>query len=117
MVAHSRRKLADPGLSKSSRRQHVASGRGSWTEVQVSMKIAGILMLVRLANSNAVENASRSLAELISSHPEWFISQNDDTTAVRREELDLAPSLGRLILSSWTEKGTRSWRIVAWEWT
>ena len=61
---------------------------------------------------------ARSIAELISAHAEWFITQSDgNTQAVRREELELAVSHGRLILWSWTEKGTRSWRIVAWEWT
>ena len=75
-------------------------------------------MLERLANSDQVESAKRNIAEVISAHAEWFITQSDSSTeAIRRQELDLAPSHGRLILSSWTEKGTRSWKIVAWEWT
>ena len=75
-------------------------------------------MLERLANSDQVESAKRDIAEVISAHAEWFITQSDSSTeAIRRQELDLAPSHGRLILSSWTEKGTRSWKIVAWEWT
>jgi len=75
-------------------------------------------MLERLTNPDDVENARRQISELIAAHAEWFITQTDDNTeAVRREELYLSVSHGRLILSSWTEKGTRSWRGVAWEWT
>ena len=75
-------------------------------------------MLERLANSYLVERAARSMAETIAAHAEWFLTQSDgNTEAIRREELDLAVSHGRLILSSWTEKGGRSWKIVAWEFT
>ena len=75
-------------------------------------------MLQRLAHLHEVESAARSMAELIAAHAEWFLTQSDgNTEAIRREELDLAVSHGRLILSSWTEKGTRSWKIVAWECT
>ena len=37
--------------------------------------------------------------------------------ALQRNELDIAIAHGRLILTSWTEKGSRSWKIFAWEWT
>jgi hypothetical protein len=75
-------------------------------------------MLERLVHPREVERAAQSMAELIAAHAEWFLSQSDSNTeAIRREELDLTVSHGRLILSSWTEKGTRSWKIVAWECT
>src|SRR5258706_16185237 len=74
-------------------------------------------MLERLANTNQIESAARNIADLISAHAEWFVTQgSDNTEAVRRHELDLAVSHHRLILSSWTEKGTRSWSIASWEW-
>jgi len=74
-------------------------------------------MLELLPNSEQVESAARNIADLISAHAEWFITQsNGNTEAVRRHELDLAVSHRRLILSSWTEKGIRSWNIAAWEW-
>src|SRR6185369_213828 len=51
-------------------------------------------------------------------HAEWFLTQDSDhSEAVRRHELDLAVSHHRLILSSWTEKGLRSWQIASWQWT
>lgn len=69
-------------------------------------------------NPDEAEYARRHIAELFTAHAEWFITQTDgNTQAVRRDELDLAVSQGRLVLSSWTETGTRSWRVVAWEWT
>jgi hypothetical protein len=64
------------------------------------------------------EYARRHIAELIAAHAEWFLTQADgNTQAVRRDELDVSVSQGRLMLSSWTEKGTRSWRVLSWEWT
>ena len=64
------------------------------------------------------EYARRHIAELIAAHAEWFLTQADgDTQALRRDELEVAVSQGRLVLSSWTEKGTRSWRVLSWEWT
>ena len=69
-------------------------------------------------NSNEAEYARRHLAELIAAHAEWFLTQADgNTQALRRDELDLSISQGRLVLSSWTEQGTRSWRVMQWEWT
>jgi hypothetical protein len=36
--------------------------------------------------------------------------------SLRREEIDIAIERERLLLSCWTEKGTRLWRVVAWDW-
>ncbi|MCU1266591.1 MAG: hypothetical protein JWM21_2909 [Acidobacteria bacterium] len=73
-------------------------------------------MFQRLAHANEVESAARTMAEIVAAHAEWFLTQGDGSTAaIRRTELDLTISHGRLILSSWTEKGTRSWKIAAWE--
>lgn len=70
----------------------------------------------RLGNSPEVESAGQTIRELVAAHPEWFLTQNEGATeAIRRSELDVTVSHGRLILSSWTEKGTRSWKIAAWE--
>ncbi|HXD29639.1 MAG TPA: hypothetical protein VN643_00890 [Pyrinomonadaceae bacterium] len=67
-------------------------------------------------NSQQVASASKMIRELIASHAEWFLTQSENNTeAIRREELDLSVAQGRLILSSWTEKGTRSWKIAACE--
>ena len=36
--------------------------------------------------------------------------------SLQRNEIDVAVVQERLVFSCWTEKGTRLWRIVAWEW-
>jgi hypothetical protein len=75
-------------------------------------------------NTPARLEAARSrIAELLAAHAEWFCTLSDGNTqsgkteALGRSELDVAIAHGRLILTSWTEKGTRSWKIFSWEWT
>src|SRR4030095_12806237 len=69
-----------------------------------------------IKNSRQVELVSRVMRDLISRHAEWFLTQTDNSTqAIRREELDVRISHDRLILSSWTEKGTCAWKINSWE--
>ena len=76
-------------------------------------------MLERLINSDLAEAAQRRINETVAGHPEWFLTQSNGelNESLKRNELEATASHGRLILSSWTEKGTRSWRITAWEWT
>ncbi len=72
-------------------------------------------MLDRI-HAQQVEGVARTLTELLAAHAEWFLTHNEGSTeSIRRAELDVAVSHGRLILSSWTEKGTRSWKIAGWE--
>ena len=74
-------------------------------------------MFQRLTSSATVESARQHIAALIREHAEWFCTQSaNETYALRRNEIDVAISQGRLILSCWTEKGSRSWRILAWSW-
>ncbi len=74
-------------------------------------------MFERLTNS-VLENARHRIAELFDTHAEWFYTLSDGSTqALRRSELDINIAQNRLILSCWTEKGTRSWRIWGWNWT
>jgi hypothetical protein len=74
-------------------------------------------MFQRLTSSATVESARQHIAALIRDHAEWFCTQSpSETYALRRNEIDVAISQDRLILSCWTEKGSRSWRILAWSW-
>jgi hypothetical protein len=75
-------------------------------------------------NTPARMEAARSrIAELLAAHAEWFCTLSDGNTqaakteALGRSELDVAIAHGRVILTSWTEKGSRSWKIFSWEWT
>jgi hypothetical protein len=73
-------------------------------------------MPVRLNSPERVESARAKIAELLDAHPEWFCTFNGGATeALSRRELDIAVAHGRLILSSWTEKGNRSWKIFSWD--
>jgi hypothetical protein len=75
-------------------------------------------MFERLTNSVLLETARQRIAELFDAHAEWFYTlSNGNTEALRRHELDINVAQNRLILSCWTDKGTRSWQIRGWSWT
>jgi len=75
-------------------------------------------MTQRINTTERIEAARLKIAELLAAQAEWFCTLGDGSTqALRGRELDIAIAHGRLILTSWTEKGSRSWKIFAWEWT
>ncbi|HLN97149.1 MAG TPA: hypothetical protein VK208_01575 [Pyrinomonadaceae bacterium] len=72
----------------------------------------------RVNTAARLEAARSKIAELLSAHVEWFCTLDGaDSHAVQRSELDIAVTYGRLILTSWTEKGSRAWKIFDWQWT
>ncbi len=81
------------------------------------------LMPDRVNTPARTEAARSKIAELLREHTEWFCTltegntQAGKTEALGQSELDIAVSHGRLILTCWTEKGSRLWKIFAWEWT
>jgi hypothetical protein len=75
-------------------------------------------MLLQLNDVAAVANAERSIHELLSRHGEWFLAQDGGAPlALGNSEFDFSLDHRRLIFSSWTETGSRTWRITAWSWT
>jgi hypothetical protein len=75
-------------------------------------------MLLQLNDIAAVESAERAIRELLGVHAEWFLVQDGGAPlALNTSEFDFSIAHRRLIFSSWTETGSRSWRITAWEWT
>jgi hypothetical protein len=56
------------------------------------------------------------LVTLLQEHAEWLFVSAGETLSLRRSEIDIAISHGRLMLSCWTEKGNRTWRILDWQW-
>ncbi len=75
-------------------------------------------MLERVNTPARVDAARAKIAELLNAHVEWFCTLNGgDAQSLVRNELEINIAHGRLILSSWTEKGSRSWKVFAWEWT
>jgi hypothetical protein len=75
-------------------------------------------MVERLNTPDRIESARSKIAELFSAHAEWFCTLNGgDSQALLRTELDIAVAHSRLILTTWTEKGSRAWKIFDWELT
>jgi len=75
-------------------------------------------MLLQTKDSAAIESADHAIRELLSVHAEWFFMQDGGAPlALANSEFDFFIAHRRLIFSSWTETGSRSWRIIAWEWT
>lgn len=53
------------------------------------------------------------LVEFADRHTDWFISEDGRVPLeVNRTEFDFSVAHGRLMFSSWTEKGTRTWRVL-----
>ncbi|MEP6922480.1 MAG: hypothetical protein ABI967_15265 [bacterium] len=74
-------------------------------------------MFALLTNATHAAVARERIAEFFSAHAEWFYSLSDNSTeALRRSELDVSLVQGRLILSCWTNKGIRTWRIRGCDW-
>ncbi|MGI9068873.1 MAG: hypothetical protein ACR2HX_21030 [Pyrinomonadaceae bacterium] len=75
-------------------------------------------MSQRVNTPEHIEAARSTIAELLLAQAEWFCTLGAGTTQMlSRSELHIAVAHGRLILTCWTEKGSRSWKIFSWEWT
>ena len=71
-----------------------------------------------LLTTTSLESARQQIASLFRQHAEWlYVTAEETAKSLRREEIDIAISHQRLVLSCWTEKGTRWWRVHAWNWT
>ncbi|HEX6283514.1 MAG TPA: hypothetical protein VFZ71_01510, partial [Pyrinomonadaceae bacterium] len=74
-------------------------------------------MLQILTTAASLEAARQKIATLFGQHAEWFCTAgNNETYALRRDEMQVSIAQQRLVLSCWTEKGSRSWRILGWQW-
>jgi hypothetical protein len=59
----------------------------------------------------------QQISSLLRQHAEWFfVSSDGESQSLRRAEIDVAVSHGRLLLSCWTERGSRTWRILDCHW-
>jgi hypothetical protein len=74
-------------------------------------------MLQYLTTAASLEDARQQIAALFGRHAEWFCTAgNNETYALRRDEMQVSIAQQRLVLSCWTEKGSRSWRVLGWQW-
>lgn len=91
----------------------VAQGRSVDETGQVSPHV----MLQNLTTPASIEAARQQIAALFRAHAEWFCTAgHGETYALRGDELDISAAHERLVFSCWTEKGSRSWRVLGWEW-
>ncbi|MGH9928709.1 MAG: hypothetical protein ACREA9_05695 [Pyrinomonadaceae bacterium] len=75
-------------------------------------------MSERVNTPARIEAARSQIADFLTTHAEWFWTLNGgDSQPLGRNELEIAVAYGRLILTSWTEKGSRTWRVFDWELT
>ena len=75
-------------------------------------------MIRRLTSPALLGSAHEQIASLIRQHAEWlYVSADEVAQSLRRDEIDITVSHEKLMLSCWTEKGTRLWRVLAWQWT
>src|ERR1044071_1890057 len=75
-------------------------------------------MLQRLTSPVLLEFAYEQIAALFRAHAEWLYVGSDGTSqSLRRDAREVAIVHKRFVLSCWTEKGNRLWRILAWNWT
>jgi hypothetical protein len=74
-------------------------------------------MTPELSDIEAIEHAERLIRELLQVHTAWFLTLDSGAPiAIDKSEFDFSVAHRRLIFSSWTEKGSRTWRITACEW-
>ncbi|HEY0365100.1 MAG TPA: hypothetical protein VGC73_01430 [Pyrinomonadaceae bacterium] len=73
-------------------------------------------MLRRLTTPAQVGSAYQEIVALFSDYAEWLFVSDGVAQSLHRDEMEVAVMQRRLVLSCWTEKGTRLWRVVAWEW-
>lgn len=71
-----------------------------------------------LTTTTSIDFAQQQIISLFRRHAEWlYVVAGETIQSLRREEIDVEVSNGRLVLSCWTEQGTRWWPIHAWHWT
>jgi hypothetical protein len=82
------------------------------------MRGALVCRMKRLTNSDDINGAGRELAALLDAHGEWFCAERRDGASVplRKGEWELSTAHGRLHFAYWTERGLRTWRLLAWAW-
>jgi hypothetical protein len=73
-------------------------------------------MLRSLTNPAQVESAYQEIAALLREYAEWLFVSDGVAQSLRRDEIEVVVERERLLVSCWTEKGTRLWRVVQWGW-
>jgi hypothetical protein len=72
----------------------------------------------KVVGATSVHLAERELRTLIDDRAQWFISEDGQSPIeVNSSDFDFSQAHGRLLFSSWTQRGSRTWRVNSWNWT
>src|SRR3954469_16698436 len=65
--------------------------------------------------SVSLQTSAQQLTEFADSHSDWFVSEGGQVPMeITRNEFDFSAAHGHLIFSSWTQPGSRTWRVNEW---
>src|SRR5436190_5857067 len=68
-----------------------------------------------LASAVSLAATARQLVEIADRHSEWFMSEDGRVPLeINRSEFDFSAAHGQLLFSSWTQQGSRTWRVNEW---
>jgi len=68
-------------------------------------------------NGISVEHDEHAIRQLIKAHNEWFVAENGGAPlGINANEFDFSVAHRRLLFSCWTESGSRTWRVLNWNW-
>src|SRR5438132_6619140 len=71
----------------------------------------------QLSRVTDADQDTRAIREIVNAHKDWFMSiDGRSPLGINADEFDFSVAQGRLMFSSWTESGSRAWRISAWNW-
>src|SRR5205807_8583889 len=71
----------------------------------------------QLSRVTDADQDARAIREIVNAHKDWFMSIDGRSPLdINADEFDFSVAQGRLMFSSWTESGSRAWRISAWNW-
>src|SRR4051812_39708284 len=73
-------------------------------------------MLRSLTKPESVNTAYQEISALLREYAEWLFVSDGVSQSLRRDEIEVVVTRDRLLLSCWTERGTRLWRVAAWDW-
>jgi hypothetical protein len=72
----------------------------------------------RLTKPDHIEATRQQIVMLLESYAEWFQTiDGGKAEPLKAREIDIRMAHGQLILSSWTETGSCSWRVAGCMWT
>lgn len=73
-------------------------------------------MLQHLTSPARLLSAYEQITSLFREHAEWLFVSEGMVQPLRRDEIELTFAHKKLMLSCWTETGTRVWRLLEWDW-